>query len=76
MDSRKVFALVLIVAILGSSFFVYFYILAPNTVEESVFKGGTINQDETISSTIAITIPHCTLNYLGWNIPTGIVQNV
>ncbi|TFH03732.1 MAG: hypothetical protein E4H14_16200, partial [Candidatus Thorarchaeota archaeon] len=54
MDSRKVLAIFLIVAIIGSSFFVYFYILAPNTVVEPVFKGGTINQDETWSGDIFV----------------------
>ncbi|TFG99283.1 MAG: right-handed parallel beta-helix repeat-containing protein, partial [Candidatus Thorarchaeota archaeon] len=54
MDNRKVLALLLIVAIIGSSFFVYVYILAPNAGAEPVFKGGTINQDETWSGDIFV----------------------
>ena len=54
MNNRQVLALLLIFAIIGSSFFVYFYILAPSPVDEPVFKGGTITQDETWSGDIFV----------------------
>jgi hypothetical protein len=54
LDNRKVLALLIIISIIGSSFFVYFYILAPNAVVEPVFKGGTITQDETWSGPIFV----------------------
>ena len=54
LDNRKVLAILVITAILGASFFVYFYIIAPNTIDEPVFKGGTLTQDETWSGAIFV----------------------
>jgi hypothetical protein len=49
-----VVSLLVIVSILGSSLFVYFYVLSPTTEDQPVFKGGTITQDETWSGSIFV----------------------
>lgn len=48
------FAIILISAIIGSSIFVYFYIVSPVIEDEPVFKGGTLFQDETWSGSIFV----------------------
>ena len=54
LDRKQVSAFIIIVTIIGASIFVYFYVLSPNGGEHPVFKGGTINQDETWSGSIFV----------------------
>ena len=53
LDRKQVFAIILIVVILGSSVLIY-YLLPKEIVPEPVFKGGTISHDETWSGPIFV----------------------
>lgn len=53
MDGRKVLAIILTIILLASSAFVY-YALSPGSEDETVFKGGTITEDETWSGAIFV----------------------
>ena len=54
MNRNQVLSLLLIIAIIGSSVFVYFNVLNPGSEDQPVFKGGTITQDETWSGAIFV----------------------
>lgn len=53
-DKRKIIALIIIIAVIGTSFLVYFLII-PEEKEEPVFKGGTLTEDETWSGAIFVS---------------------
>ena len=54
MDRKQILSLLVIIAIIGSSFLVYFYVLNTGPEDQPVFKGGTILQDETWSGAIFV----------------------
>ncbi len=53
LEKKQLLSVILILIILGSSVIVY-YLLPKGTVDEPVFKGGTISQDETWSGPIFV----------------------
>jgi len=54
LDRRKAAAICLVIAIVGSSLLIFYYSLPLAPVDEPVFKGGTILQDETWSGAIFV----------------------
>lgn len=48
------FSILIIIAILGASLFVYVYLVAPQAEDQPIFKGGTMVQDETWSGSIFV----------------------
>ncbi len=67
LDRRVAVSIIIIVLILSSVTLVYFF-LPRNTPEEPVFKGGTINQDETWSGSIFVNATIL--------IPTGVTLTI
>jgi len=53
LDRKQILSLLIIITIIGSSFFVYFYVLNPK-LDQPVFKGGNITEDETWSGAIFV----------------------